>query len=55
MKKHSPDIVIFSWMPYQEDSSKDIRKFDSVQEYILIGETDGGCCGDEWETWGHSW
>ena len=55
MEKHKPDIVVFSWMPYQEDSSKDIRKFDSVQEYILIGETDGGCCGDEWETWGQSW
>jgi len=55
MEKHSPDIVVFSWMPYRKDSSKDIREFDSVQEYILIGETDGGCCGDEWETWGQSW
>lgn len=55
MEKYSPDIVVFSWMPYREDSSKEIRKFDSVQEYILIGETDGGCCGDEWETWGYSW
>jgi len=55
MEKLSPDIVVFSWMPYQEDSSRNIRKFDSVQEYILIGETDGGCCGDEWETWGQSW
>ncbi|MEA2097557.1 MAG: hypothetical protein U9P70_00550 [Patescibacteria group bacterium] len=54
IEKHSPDIVVFSWMPYQEDSSEDIRKFDSVQEYILIGETDGGCCGNEWETWGWS-
>jgi len=55
MKKYNPDIVIFSWMPYREDSSKDIRKVKSVQEYILIGETDEGCCGDEWETWGQSW
>ncbi len=55
MEKYSPDIVVFSWMPYREDSSKDIRKFDSVQEYILIGETDGGCCGDHWETWGQFW
>lgn len=54
MKKYSPDIVVFSWMPYKEDSTKDIRKFDSVQEYILIGETDGNC-GDAWETWGQSW
>jgi hypothetical protein len=21
----------------------------------VIGESDGGCCGDEWETWGISW
>lgn len=50
--KYKPDIVIFSWMPYQKDATKDIRKVESVQEYILIGETDGGCCGDEWVTWG---
>ncbi|MDI6603285.1 MAG: hypothetical protein QME57_04235 [Patescibacteria group bacterium] len=55
MKKYSPDIVIVSWMPYLQDSSKDIRKCPSVKEYILIGETDGGCCGDPWETWGQPW
>jgi hypothetical protein len=54
MEKYKPDIVIVSWMPAQ-DNSKDIRKFDCVEEYILIGETSGGCCGDEWETWGFSW
>jgi len=53
MEKYKPDIVIFSWMPYGEDSSKDIRKVDSVQEYILIGEAENGCCGDDWETWGN--
>ncbi len=52
LEKYSPGIVIFSWMPYKKDSSKDIRKFSSVQEYILIGESHGGCCGDAWETWG---
>jgi hypothetical protein len=55
MKKYNPDIVVISWMPYNTDLSKDIRKFDSVQEYILIGESDGGCCGDPWETWGINW
>ena len=52
LRKYSPDIVIFSWMPYKKDVTNDIRKFDSVKEYILIGETDGGCCGDEGGTWG---
>jgi hypothetical protein len=42
-------------MPYQEDWTKDIRMCDRVKEYILIGETDYGCCGDHWETWGKSW
>lgn len=50
LKRYRPDLVIFSWMPYKKDVSKDIRKFDSVKEYILIGEINGGCCGDEWET-----
>ena len=52
MEKYNPDIVVFSWMPYCEDSSKEIRQCPSVKEYILIGESDGGCCGDETETWG---
>jgi len=55
MEKYKPDIVIFSWMPYKEDSTKDIRKIDSVKEYILIGEKNYGCCGDPWETWGTPW
>jgi hypothetical protein len=55
MEKYKPGIVVFSWMPFEEDSSKGIRKVDSVQEYILIGEANGGCCGDGWETWGQSW
>lgn len=55
LEKYRPDIVIFSWMPYEEDYTEDFRKCASVQEYILIGETDRGCCGDEWKTWGWSW
>jgi hypothetical protein len=52
LRKYQPDIVIFSWMPYEEDVTDDFRATQSVNEYILIGETDGGCCGDEWRTWG---
>lgn len=55
LEKHKPKIVIFSWMPYQEDITDDFRAGESVEEYILIGESDGGCCGDEWRTWGLSW
>lgn len=52
LKKYKPDIVISSWMPVYEDWTKDFRNCQSVKEYILIGETDGGCCGHPWETWG---
>jgi len=41
-------------MPYREDFTEQVRGYDSVREYILIGETDGGCCGNEWKTWGYS-
>ena len=49
---HKPNIIIFSWMPYKYDCTDDFRAAESVEEYILIGETDYGCCGDEWKTWG---
>jgi hypothetical protein len=52
MEKYKPSIVISSWMPYKKDFTQDIRNSEGVQEYVLIGETDGGCCGDEWKTWG---
>ena len=50
--KYEPHIIIFSWMPYKYDCTADFRAAESVQEYILIGERGGGCCGDEWKTWG---
>ena len=53
LKKYSPDIVIFSWMPYGYDCTDDFRATESVSEYILIGED--GCCGRAWETWGSPW
>jgi len=55
LKQYNPQIVIFSWMPYQEDYTDDFRATESVEEYLLIGETDGGCCGHEWFTWGNDW
>lgn len=55
LARHKPKIVIFSWMPYKTDYTADFRFAQSVDEYILIGEVDGGCCGDEWNTWGLNW
>jgi len=55
LEKYKPKIVVFSWMPYGADFTDDFRAAESVDEYILIGETDGVCCGDEWRTWGQSW
>lgn len=52
LKKYKPKIVISSWMPHNEDWTADFRKEDSVEEYILIGEEDGGCCGSPIKTWG---
>ena len=52
LHKYNPDLVLFSWMPYKTDYTQEIRDCTSVQEYILIGESDYGCCGDSWLTWG---
>ena len=52
--KYQPTVVVCSWMPQGVDWSAEIRATKSVQEYILVGEVDGGCCGDPWLTWGHS-
>ncbi len=50
IKKLKPNIVLVSWMPPREDWTPTFRNQDSVQEYVLIGESDGGCCGKS-ETW----
>lgn len=49
--KYQPDIVISSWMPYGADWTPAMRQTDSVEEYILVGERDGGAVGSD-ETWG---
>lgn len=45
-------IVLCSWMPMGDDWTPIFRK-GGVDEYILIGESDDGQCGDNWETWGN--
>jgi len=50
---HQPQAVLVSWMPMGVDWSAAIRQTASVQEYVLVGEADDGCCGDNWLTWGN--
>ena len=52
LSKYQPQMVIFSWMPPNQDYTRDFRQAPSVQEYVLIGEADQNTCGDPWETWG---
>ncbi|GAQ88010.1 hypothetical protein KFL_003940010 [Klebsormidium nitens] len=47
-----PHIVIACWQPLGVDWTAEIRRTDSVLEYLLIGEKDGGICGHPWLTWG---
>lgn len=54
LRRYKPSIVICSWMPLDEDWTQAMRDTPSVQEYILIGEGSGGCCGAQWETWGNT-
>lgn len=49
LKKYEPELVIWSWMPIG-DWTYLIRRQPSVREYILIGETEGGECGNA-DTW----
>lgn len=54
-ENHSNDnqlIVLCSWMPQGVDWSERFRQY-GVDEYILIGESDDGSCGDNWKTWGN--
>ena len=48
--KFQPDIVLCAWMPMGVDWSEYIRSKSCVKEYILLGETDRGCCGHNYYT-----
>jgi len=52
LEEFSPNLVLCSWMPMEQDWTEDFRKCPSVEEYVLIGEVDDGCCGHPWKTWG---
>jgi hypothetical protein len=53
LAKHQPAVVVAAWMPMGADWSAAIRHTASVQEYVLVGEADDGCCGHNWHTWGN--
>ena len=53
LTKYQPTVVITAWMPMGVDWSATIRSTSSVQEYLLVGEADDGCCGHNWYTWGN--
>ena len=40
-------IALVSWMPFQIDWTREIRKNAAFDEYILIGEGEGGICGSK--------
>ncbi len=54
LQEYMPGMVLCAWMPGGEDWSKAFRDTESVREYVLIGEPDGGASGSG-ETWGVSW
>lgn len=54
LHEFNPDIIISSWMPLGYDWTNDFRQRANTRMYILIGETDYGCCGDPFRTWGVS-
>jgi hypothetical protein len=52
LQKYEPQIVVCSWMPRGVDFTAAMRAQRSVSEYLLIGETETGCCGSDKLTWG---
>jgi hypothetical protein len=46
-------VVIVAFMPLGRDWTAEIRACPTVRAYVLLGETDDGCCGRPWPTWGY--
>lgn len=45
LRRHAPDTVLSSWMPYRVDWTPAFRATASVARYVLIGEGEWGCVG----------
>jgi hypothetical protein len=53
LKRYQPEIVLCSWMPMGSDWTADFRREANLEEYLLVGQSDHGNCGDNWATWGN--
>lgn len=54
IEEFEPDLIIASWIPYNECWTKNFRKYPFVKGYMLIGECRGGAIGSE-EDWCTDW
>lgn len=54
LQRLRPHVVLCCWMPLGVDWTGAFRSLDTVQEYLLVGETDSSLCGDAWRTWGRA-
>ena len=52
LERLKPDVVLVSWMPAETDWTASFRR-NGISHYILVGESDDGCTGHNWETWGN--
>jgi hypothetical protein len=52
IEEFKPDLIIVSWIPYNECWTREFRKYPFVKGYIIIGEHKGGATGsyDDWNT-----
>ena len=51
IEEFEPDLVIASWIPYNQCWTEDFRKYPFVKGYILIGEYKGATgCDKDWDT-----
>lgn len=54
IEEFEPDLIIASWIPYNECWTKDFRRYPFVKGYILIGEGRNCATGSE-EDWLTDW
>jgi hypothetical protein len=47
------DVVLACWQPMGVDWTAAMRAAPHVLEYVLVGETNDGICGQPWATWGY--
>jgi hypothetical protein len=48
VKRHKQRTLLLSWPPYSNPSGNHILRAYRGHRVIYIGESEGGCCGDDW-------